>query len=99
LGFGKVGTTDALNEGGTTTMSQGNTGQGAALRKLAAMPPPPGTNVILVTHKPNILGAFGPDWSDVREGEATIVKPDGKGGFTVVARVRAADWPRLTHAP
>ena len=99
LGLGKVSATEALNEGGTTTMAQGNDVQGAALRKLAATSPPAGANVILVTHKPNIVGAFGKDWSDVSEGEATIVRPDGKGGFTVVARVLAADWPRLAQKP
>ena len=99
LGAGKVSTAAALTEGGTTAMTQGNDGQGAALRKLAATPPPAGTNVILVTHKPNIIGAFGKDWADVSEGEATIVRPDGKGGFTLVARVQAADWPRLAQSP
>ena len=98
LGFGKVSATDALNDGGTTTMAQGNSGQGAALRKLAATQPAAGTNVILITHKPNILGAFGKDWSDVSEGEATIVRPDGKGGFALLARVQAADWPKLAKA-
>jgi broad specificity phosphatase PhoE len=98
LGFGKVSPTEALTEGGTTTMGQGNASQGAALRKLAATPPAAGTNVILVTHKPNILGAFGKDWSDVSEGEATIVRPDGHGGFTLVGRVRAADWAKLAKA-
>ena len=98
LGFGKVSATKALNEGGTTTMAQGNADKGAALRQLAAASPPAGTNVILVTHKPNIVGAFGKDWSDVSEGEATIFKPDGKGGFTLVARVQAADWPKLAAA-
>jgi broad specificity phosphatase PhoE len=99
LGFGKVSPTPALNEGGATTMAQGNDRQGAALRALAAVPPPAGSNVILVTHKPNVVGAFGKDWSDVSEGEATIVYPDGKGGFTVVGRVLAADWPRLATTP
>jgi phosphohistidine phosphatase SixA len=99
LGFGTVSTTPALNEADTTTMAQGNDGQGAALRKLAAVPPPAGSNVILVTHKPNVIGAFGKDWFDLGEGEATIVHPDGKGGFTVVGRVPAADWPRLASAP
>jgi phosphohistidine phosphatase SixA len=99
LNLGEVNATAALSEGGTTTMAQGNSDKGAALRELAATPPAAGTNVILVTHKPNIVGAFGKDWSDVSEGEATIVRPDGKGGFTVVARVLAADWPRLAQKP
>jgi len=98
LDLGEVNATEALNEGGTTTMAQGNVDKGAALRKLAATPPTAGTNVILVTHKPNIVGAFGKDLSDVGEGEATIVRPDGKGGFIVIARVLAMDWPRLAQA-
>ena len=98
LGLGKVTATDALNDGGTGTMAQGNAGQGAALRKLAAMRPAAGTNVMLITHKTNILGAFGKDWSDVSEGEATILRPDGQGSFVVVGRVQAADWPRLAKA-
>jgi len=98
LGVGKVSPTEALNEGGTTSMAQGNDVKGDALRKLAATPPPAGSNVILVTHKPNIVGAFGKDWSDVSEGEATILRPDGKGGFAQVARVQAAEWVRLGHA-
>jgi phosphohistidine phosphatase SixA len=97
LDLGEVNATEALNEGGTTTMAQGNADKGAALRKLAAAPPTAGTNVILITHKPNIVGAFGKDWSDVSECEATIVRPDGKGGFIVVARVLVADWARLAH--
>ena len=97
LDVGEVSATEALNEGGTTTMAQGNADKGAALRQLAATPPTAGTNVILVTHKPNIVGAFGRDWSDVSEGEATIVRPDGKGGVIVIARVLVADWARLAQ--
>ena len=93
LGFGKVNSTDALTEGG---MESGR--QGVALRKLAATPPAADQNVILVTHKPNIVGAFGKEWSDVREGEASIFRPDGEGGFTLVARVHAEDWLWLTQA-
>src|SRR5262245_31077670 len=97
LNLGEVGTTAALNEGGTTSMAQGNADKGAALHHLAATLPDTGTNVILVTHKPNIVGAFGRDWSDVSEGEATIVRPDSEGGFIVIARVLVADWARLAQ--
>jgi phosphohistidine phosphatase SixA len=97
LDLGEVSATAALNEGGTTAMAQGNADKGAALRQLAATLPDTGTNVILVTHKPNIVGAFGKDWSDVSEGEATIVRPDSEGGFIVIARVLATDWARLAQ--
>ena len=98
LGFGAVIPTADISEGGLVVSPNENNRRAAALKKLAATPPAAGTNVILVTHKPNILDAFGKDWFDVREGEASIFKPDGKGGFTLVARVQAADWPKLATA-
>ena len=95
LGFGDIVTTADLTEGGLVVSPNENNRRAAAFKKLAATVPPAGTNVVLVSHKPNILDAFGKDWFDVREGEASIFKPDGKGGFTAVARVQAADWAKL----
>jgi broad specificity phosphatase PhoE len=98
LGFGEVSPTADLAEGGLVVSPNENNRRTAALRALAATPPPAGTNIVLITHKPNIVDAFGKDWFDVREGEATIFRPDGKGGFTAVARVQVADWARLAKA-
>jgi phosphohistidine phosphatase SixA len=98
LGFGEVSSTADLTEGGLVVSPNENNRRASALRALAATQPPPGTNIILVTHKPNILDAFGKDWFDVREGEASIFKPDGKGGYTLVVRVQAADWAKLAQA-
>ncbi len=54
-----------------------------------------GTNTILITHQPNIAGAF-PQWSDgLAEGEALILGPDGKGGARLIARVKIEEWPKL----
>jgi hypothetical protein len=33
----------------------------------------------------------------VKEGEASIFKPDG-GGYTLVARVQMDEWPRIAAA-
>jgi phosphohistidine phosphatase SixA len=98
LGFGEVTATADIAEGGLVVSPNENNRRAAALKKLAATAPPAGTNVILVTHKPNILDAFGKDWFDVREGEASIFRPDGKGGFTLVGRMQAANWPMLAKA-
>jgi len=95
LGFGDIVTTADLTEGGLVVSPNENNRRAAAFKKLAATVPPAGTNVVLVSHKPNILDAFGKDWFDVREGEASILKPDGNGGFTLVTRVQAADWAKL----
>jgi hypothetical protein len=95
LGFGTVTSTADITEGGLVVTPIENNRRAAAMKKFAATVPPAGTNTILVSHKPNILDAFGKDWFDVREGEASIFRPDGKGGFTLVGRVQGADWPRL----
>jgi len=63
-----------------------------ALRAIVAAPSAAGTNTLVVTHKPNILDAFGKDWFEIREGEASIFKPDGKGSYTLIARVPIDQW-------
>ena len=98
LGLGEVSSTADIAEGGLVVSPNENNRRAAALRALATTSPPAGTNIILVTHKPNIVDAFGKDWFDVREGEASILRPDGKGGFTVVARVQVAEWAPLAQA-
>jgi hypothetical protein len=50
-----------------------------------------GSDVIVVTHRPNILDAFGKNWFDVREAESSIFSLDGAGGYNLVARVKADD--------
>ena len=97
LGFGDIVTTADLTEGGLVVSPNENNRRAAAFKKLAATVPPAGTNVVLVSHKPNILDAFGKDWFEVKEGEATIFKPDGNS-YVVVARVQMDEWPRLAAA-
>ena len=67
------------------------------LRRMVATPPKPGTNTILITHKPNIIDALGKDWFDVREGEASIFRPE-HGRSTLIARVQMTDWSRIAAA-
>ena len=68
-----------------------------AFRKLISTVPAPGTNTILVTHQPNIVAALGKEWFDVKEGEASIFRPEN-GGYTLVARVQMEDWGRIAEA-
>jgi phosphohistidine phosphatase SixA len=98
LGFGAVTSTADISEGGLVVTPIENNRRAQAMRKLAATVPPAGTNVILVTHKPNIMDAFGKDWFDVREGESTVFKPDGSGGHKLVVRIQAAEWGKLAQA-
>ena len=81
-----------VTEGGQVVSPNENNRRAQALRALVATPPDPGTNTLIVTHKPNILDAFGKDWFEVREGEASIFKPEGSGKYAMVARVQMAQW-------
>jgi len=97
MGFGGVKTSADYTEGGLVVTPIENNRRAAALRKMAGTMPPTGTNIIVVTHKPNILDAFGKDWFDVREGEASVFKPDGNGGYKPVIRIQAGDWGKLAQ--
>jgi phosphohistidine phosphatase SixA len=97
LAFGEVMPTSDITEGGLVVTPIENNRRAAALRKLAGTAPPAGSNAAVVTHKPNILDAFGKDWFDVREGEASVLKPDGSGGFALVVKVQADDWAKLAQ--
>jgi phosphohistidine phosphatase SixA len=51
-----------------------------------------GTNVVLVTHVPNITAAFPEEKPAAVEGEAFVFGPDGKGGARLVGRIKIEEW-------
>jgi broad specificity phosphatase PhoE len=95
MGVGDVQPTPDLTEGGLVVSPNENNRRTQAMRKLVATAPPVGTNVLIVSHKPNIMDAFGKDWYDLREGEASVFKPDGNGSYKLVVRVQADQWGKL----
>jgi phosphohistidine phosphatase SixA len=94
LGFGPVTATPDLAESASPDESDR---RALAFRKLVATPPPADNNVVIVTHKPNIVDAFGKDWSDVREGEASVFEPDRHGGYKLIVRIQVNEWPAWAH--
>ena len=88
-------TTADVSEGGQVVTPIENDRRTEAMRKLAATVPAKGTNTLVVSHKPNIMDAFGKEWSDVREGEASVFKADGNGKYVLVGRVQASEWSEL----
>jgi broad specificity phosphatase PhoE len=96
-GFTIVEKTLDVTEGGLVVSPNENNRRAAAFRKLASTAPPAGSNVVIVSHKPNIIDAFGKDWFEIKEGEATIFKPDG-AAYKVIARVQMDEWPRIAAA-
>src|SRR5213083_2578042 len=93
-GFEHIERTVDLTEGGLVVTPDENNRRAEAFRKMLAQAPAKGKNNFLITHKPNIVDALGKDWFDVKEGEASIFKPEG-GKYRLVARVQMEDWPKL----
>ncbi len=65
----------------------------AGLLPFVATAPAAGTNVVVMAHDDNLTAAGGP-LLEV-QGEAAVIKPDGKGGFTTVARIKPDQWTLL----
>jgi phosphohistidine phosphatase SixA len=97
LGFGEVQASPDITEGGLVVTPIENNRRTAAFRKLVGELPPAGSNIVIVSHKPNIMDAFGKDWFDVREGEASVFKPDGTGGYKLIVRIQANEWSKLAQ--
>jgi hypothetical protein len=53
---------------------------------------------VIVSHKPNIIDAFGDGWADVRKGEASVFEPDRHGGYKLIVHIQASDWAKWAHA-
>ena len=81
-----------VTEGGLVVSPNENSRRAKALRALVATMPDPGTNTLIVTHKPNVIDALGKDWFDVKEGEASIFRPDTSGTYSLVGRVQIDQW-------
>ncbi len=62
-----------------------------------ATAPKDGTSMVLTTDKPNIVDALGKAWFEVKEGDASIFRPEN-GKHLLVARVQTAAWPRIAVA-
>ena len=96
-GFKDIEKTADITEGGLVVSPNENNRRVDAFHKLLGTAPTPGTNTIIITHKPNIVDALGKDWFDVREGEATIFRPES-GSYKLIARVQMEDWPHMAAA-
>jgi broad specificity phosphatase PhoE len=93
-GFKDIEKTADLTEGGLVVSPNENNRRVEAFHKMLGTSPKPGTNTILITHKPNIVDALGKDWFDVKEGEASLFHPEN-GSYKLIARVQMEEWPHI----
>src|SRR4249920_538594 len=93
-GFKDIEKTADITEGGLVVSPNENNRRIDAFHKLLRTAPTPGTSTILITHKPNIIDALGKDWFDVKEGEASLFRPEN-GSYKLIARVQMEEWPRV----
>jgi hypothetical protein len=66
------------------------------LKKLLSSPVPPGKNRVISSHGNPFVAVAGPPY--LAEGETAVVRPEGELRFSVLARIRPADWSSLPAA-
>ncbi len=94
LAFGRYEVTATLTgvaRGPEFEQARRNASEG--LRALLAQAPPTGENTVLVSHGFNLIDLEGLYLST--QGEAAVYRPDGAGGYALLARVLPAQWSQL----
>ena len=90
LAFGKAEQTPAAR-GGPVQSDDPRRYDG--LKALLSAPPAQGQNNAIASHGNPFHAVFGPPY--LAEGEMAVVRPDGKGGYGIIARIRPETWPSL----
>jgi broad specificity phosphatase PhoE len=95
LAFGRAAPEPAMENLETVRSEAEREARTQGLRRLLATPPERATNSVLVAHGVNISGAAR---VTIPEGGAAIFRPDGQGGFALVATVTPREWEELAAA-
>jgi phosphohistidine phosphatase SixA len=99
MGIPTAATDAALNEGGRMQAGGPTSPMAEALRARLRQAPPPGGDMLVVSHRPNLVDAAGPEFADLAEAEMVVFRARPEvPGFEVLARIRPADWPALVAA-
>ncbi len=94
--YAQLGNPQTYPELGDNRQSmQGGTAAQAAWLQKRVTQFPTGTNTIIVTHFPNMTGAFPKLAAGVEDGEALVFGSDGKGGAALVARIKIEEWSAM----
>jgi phosphohistidine phosphatase SixA len=94
--FGKV---PPSGPEGVAVMAENRAKYRAERLKMLGTAPAKGMNRVLVGQQDPMIPIIpGLHRDELREGDALVILPLGKGGFRVVAQVTPADWTRLAAA-
>jgi phosphohistidine phosphatase SixA len=66
------------------------------LKKLLSTKLPEGSNLVISSHGNPFHAVAGPPY--LAEGEIAVLRPEGDGRFSIVARIRLEDWSALPAA-
>lgn len=83
-----------LTEGSLVVPPNEQRRRAAFLRSLVVAPLAAGQNRLIVTHRVNMQHAFGKEWFDAKEGEASIFRVEN-GAYSLLSRMQIDDWSRL----
>ena len=73
-------------------------GKFMGLRDQVVRPPEAGTNILIVSHLPTIIGDLGDCVTHVSHGELLVFRPDGSNRVRLFTRVGLERWPSLLQA-
>jgi broad specificity phosphatase PhoE len=94
LAFGRYEVTAALTAVARgPEFAQARRAASEGLRALLAKVPPAGENTVLVSHGFNLIDLEGLYLGT--QGEAAVFRPDGAGGYALLARVLPVRWSQL----
>ena len=96
--FGQPRIFEELGDGGQSMRADKSGARASWLKAKVSALPGPHENTLIVTHFPNISEAYPQDAVGLADGEALILHPDGRGGATIVARVKIDEWAGLATA-
>ncbi len=96
LGFENPRAVPKLAEGKQGMKGDAGTQRSKWLRDRAAQPPRAGTDTLMITHLPNMAGAFGAAGRETHDGGALILRPEN-GRAVIVGHVAMDQWPHLAQ--
>lgn len=94
LGFAHPALEELLGDGGQGMAADSEGRRSAFLRDQVRMAPAAGSNTLLITHFPNLQGAFGEAAANVADGETLVFRP---GSAAPVGRIKIGQWTHLEH--